>query len=221
MEAEGDNVIMQEMSVITAAKEGNSLVEKATTAQIYYAEANEKINVLVAMVCETYWKSFHRMLIYMISRFETDEKVFRIANNSFKDKVDLPADIDLGTVEAVDDFDADIRVMVGPTAAGRAKEIQDTMLAIDRGIMANQQIGLLMQGGMLTPEDTKFINIVALMEDLLPKLGKRSERRYFLQAKPPVAPTGQSQTVAGETAPQLGSTSIPAGETAGITPRKM
>jgi len=181
VEAGADAAMMEEMSGVTPGKMGMGKEEKATVAQINYSESNAKIDLLIAIVGETYWKSFYSILGYLIQRFETDETVFRIANSKFQTREEVSV---LATEQDLD-FDADCIVEIGPGTVGREFEIRQTMLAIDRAILGNQAIGSLLQTGVLDPKTTKFINIGALMEDLLPKLGKKSTDRYFIQAQPP------------------------------------
>lgn len=199
-EAMADAGMMDEMSGITPGKRGMGTEEKATVAQINYSESNAKIDLLIALVGETYWRSFHSQLAYMIQTFETDENVFRIANASFrqKQKLDwLPDEYNL-------DFDADCVVLIGPGTVGREFEIRQTLLAMDRAAMGNQATGALLQMGVIAPEDALFVNTQALMEDLLPKLGKKSVERYFIKAQQPQGQGGQNPALAGRGAPQVG-----------------
>lgn len=204
-EAQADDFMMQEMSGITAGKLGVERSDKATVAQINYQEANEKIAYFVAIVGETYWRQFNYKLAYMIQNFETDEKVIRIANRNFYSREEAPVQ---PYIDMVDDFDADIRISLGPQAAGRNMEIQNTMLLMDRSVMYNQQMMALLQAGVVKPQDAKFINNAALAEDLLPLLGKRSQLRYFISANPPQAQAGGTGAVEGRLTPQIGATDI-------------
>jgi hypothetical protein len=206
-EASADDFMMQEMSGITAGKQGMERSDKATVAQINYQEGNEKIAYFVALVGETYWRSFNYQLAYMVQNFETDEKVIRIANSSFQQKEEAPF---MPYIDMVDDFDADIKITLGPQAAGRNQEIQNTMLLMDRSVMYNQQLMGLLQAGVLKADDAKFLNISALAEDLLPALGKRSQQRYFIAAQPPPPQegTGGNGGIEGRNTPQIGATDI-------------
>jgi len=200
MEAAADEAMMNEMSGVTPGKVGMGNEQKATVAQINYSESNAKIDLMIAIIGETYWKSFYSILAYLEQRFETDEVVIRIANENFVDKNEVPELV----AESDFDFDADIVVNIGAGTVGREFEIRQTMLAIDRAIISNQATGALVQAGVLQPENAKFINITAMMEDLLPKLGKRSLERYFIKVSPPTeqgklpslgasTPTGNSE----------------------------
>jgi hypothetical protein len=204
-EASADDLMMQEMSGITAAKMGAETSDKATVAQINYQESNEKIAYFVAVVGETYWRQFNYKLAYMIQNFETDEKVIRIANSSFQQKEEAPF---MPYIDVIDDFDADIKITLGPQSAGRNQEIQNTMLLMDRSVMYNQQLMGLLQAGVVKPDQAKFMNISAFAEDLLPALGKRSQQRYFIAANPPQAPPGGDGGIEGRTSPQIGATDV-------------
>jgi uncharacterized protein YdcH (DUF465 family) len=162
---------------------------------------------LVAVAGETYWRTFNYNLAYMVQNFETDEKVIRIANSSFQQKEEAQF---MPFIDMVDDFDADIKITLGPQAAGRNAEIQNTMLLMDRSVMYNQQLMGLLQAGVLKAEDAKFMNISAFAEDLLPALGKRSQQRYFLAAQPPPPQQGPGGNggIEGRNTPQIGATDI-------------
>jgi hypothetical protein len=217
-DAAADDYMMQEMSGVTQTKEGLSQAEKATVAQLNYMESNEKINLFIFLIAETYWKQFHSQLAYLIQTFETDQKILRIANQTWKVKMNMP---ELPDVEDVGDFDADIVVKVGPTVAGRQADIQNTMLAIDRGLMYNQQLAAMLQTGVVDPKRAKAINIQALYEDLLPRLGKKSTARYWLelQAPPPQIPAQGGEVpggpgaegLMGRASPQIGGREIDMG----------
>jgi hypothetical protein len=185
-EAGADDMMMNEMSGITAGKLGMDQSEKATTSQLNYMESNEKLNLFIAIISETYWKQFHSQLAYLITAFETDKKVIRIANKNWKMKEGASGV--LKDVDDFSDFDADIVIDVGPTVAGRQSDIQNTMLAIDRGIMYNQQLAGMLQAGVVNPTTVKAINIQSLYEDLLPRLGKKADARYWMKLKPPPPP---------------------------------
>lgn len=208
-EAQADDFMMQEMSGITAGKQGMETSDKATVAQINYQEGNEKIQYFIAIAGETYWRTFNYNLAYMVQNFETDEKVISIANSSFQQKEEAPSQF-MPYIDMVDDFDADIKITLGPQAAGRNAEIQNTMLLMDRSVMYNQQLMGLLQAGVIKPGDAKFVNNVSLMEDLLPALGKRSQQRYFITAQPPPPQEGPGGTGGpeGRATPQIGATDI-------------
>jgi len=204
-EANDDDLMMQEMSGVTSEKMGMTRTDKATVAHINYQEANEKLAYFISIAGDTYWRQFHYKLAYMIANFETDETVIRIANQNFFAKEESPVQ---PYIDNFEDFDADIRITLGPQAAGRNQEIQNSMLLMDRSVMYNQQLMGLLQAGVINPQDAKFMNISALAEDLLPALGKRSQQRYFISAKPPQMQTPQNPAIAGRMAPQIGNLDI-------------
>jgi hypothetical protein len=210
-EAAADDGMMQEMSGVTAELSGMGKAEKATTSQINYMEGNEKIGVFLAMIANTYWKDFNSKMIYMISKFCTDEKAIRIANESFRMKENDPGAAMLPAVEDFE-FDADVAVNIGPTASGKDFLIRNTMLAMDRATMYNTQMAQMVQTGVIPMEEAKFANVMALMEDLMPLIGKKSSQKYWIQAQPPPMPvegTGDNGAMQGRKQPQVGATKIP------------
>ena len=184
MEASADEGMMQETGGITPQHLGLGKNEKATVAQINQTEGNAKIDLYIAIVGETFFRSFYSQLAYLIQQFETDEVVFRVANASLRDEGYEGEDIyDLG-------FEADCIVNVGLGTVGRQQEIQTTMLAMDRVIMANQAMVGLASAGMVPPEGIRIFDPTAFMEDMLPLMGKKDLARYFMQMPQPTQPGG-------------------------------
>lgn len=186
MEASADEGMMQEVAGITAQHLGLGRNEKATVASINQAEGGAKVDMYIAIVGETFIRDFYSQLAYLIQIFETDEKVFRIANESLRQEgVEFGEDIyDL-------DFEADCVVNVGLGTVGRQQEIQTNMLAMDRAIMANQATAALLATGAQPKGGIRFIDPTAFMEDMLPLLGKKELDRYFVTIAPPQSPGGE------------------------------
>jgi hypothetical protein len=179
MEANADDGMMQELGGVTAQHLGLGRNEKATVAQINQVEGNAKIDLYIAIVGETFVRDFYSQLAYLIQRFETDEKIFSIANEELRREGFKGEEIfDL-------DFEADAIVNVGLGTVGRQQEIQQTMLAMDRAIMSNQAMVGLASAGLVPPEGLTLFNTNAFIEDVLPKLGKKDLNRYFINVPPP------------------------------------
>lgn len=211
LEAQQDDAMMQEMSGVVPGKLGMETATKATVAQINYAESNAKIDLYIAIVAETFMKDFYSLLAYYIQRFETDERVFRIANEALlvKDK-DNPFNEDVYNL----DFEADCIINVGLGTMSREMEINKSFLAMDRAIMANTAMANLVKVGGVPPEGLRFIDATKIMEDVLPKLGKKDLRRYFFtvgqgQGQGQQQWPGQNPALAGRTAGGLGRTEMP------------
>lgn len=198
MEASADEGMMQELAGITAQHLGIGKNEKATVAQINQAEGNAKIDMYIAIVGETFIRDFFSQLAYQIQIFETDETIFRIANEQLRQEGFEGEDIyDL-------EFEADCTVNVGLGTVGRQQEIQTTMLAMDRAIMSNQALAALLQSGARPAATMRFIDPSAFMEDMLPKLGKKDLAKYFIPIEPP--PPQPPQGAGGGVGGQGGST---------------
>lgn len=181
-EASKDEEMMMEMSGITDAKMGSMQNEKATTAQINLSEANAKIELFTSIVSKTWFHDFYRTLAKMIQKFETDETIFRVANEKMnrelekqgKPKNALP-------IYIIDDFDADIRIKVGLSSVAKQSKIQNTLVTMDRAIMANQSMIALLKAGVIQPgQKVNIFDITKFMDDLLPELGKKDVQNYVL-----------------------------------------
>src|SRR3990172_5165887 len=182
-EAAIDEAMMQEISGITPPKMGMERAEKATVAQINITESNAKIDFYLALVGETFIRQFYYKLAYYIQRFETDDKIFRVANMTLMRKNNgvNPA------VISVDDFEADVSVVVGAGAVSTDLEIRNLMLLMDKGIMSNQATSQLMQMGLQPPQGFILFNTTQFMIPMLQKMGRRDIEKYFIKV-PPLPP---------------------------------
>lgn len=206
MEAASDEAMMAEMSGITPGKQGMDSSDKATIAQINYSESNAKIDLFIALVGETYMRDFYSQLAFMVQKFETDEKVYRIANDQFRKDNQAPYLDDVYDI----DFEADCTVNVGMGTVGRDMELKQTFLAMDRAMMSNQSLIQLVSIGAAPPDGIRLFDTTTFMEDILPKLGHKDINRYFIQVQN--APqqgqgtlgTGVNPGLAGRGVPQQG-----------------
>ena len=192
-EAASDEAMMEEMSGVTPSKQGMGTESKATVAQINYAEGNAKIDLFLAIIGETFVKDWYDTLIYLIQRFETDEKVFRVANSKMQREYPYIKK----AVVVIDDFEADCILNVGVGQAGRQMEIQQILLAMDRANISNQATLGIVGTGIIDPRGIKFFDTSKFMEILLPKLGHKNIKDFFLTVTP--MPQTNPAAVGGET----------------------
>lgn len=212
VESGADEAMMQEMSGITPSKQGLGKEDKATVAQINLAEGNAKIDVFIAIVGNTFVQDFLNGLVFLIQRFETDKKIFRVANMQMQRQyLGMQAQALLPPIFIVDDFDADVVVNVGTGTVGRQQEIQQGLMAMDRAIVSNQNILALLQTGIIDPSTIKLFDVSAFMEDLLPKIGFKNISKYYasltqapIGGMPPEAGGGMNPAIAGRMQPQIG-----------------
>lgn len=218
VEAGADEAMMMEMSGVTPAKMGLERAEKATVGMNNLTESNAKIDLFSAIVGETWMKRFYQKLAYLTQRFCTDEDLIRVANKTYRirNQVDyhmLPTD-----VNEVDDFDADVIVDCGVGSISRENSIRETMLAMDRAVMANQSTISMLQVGIIPREEARIIDITKLfVENMLPKIGYKNYQDYYVRViPPPPQPVknpvdgGPNSKVAGVLAPQ-GAADVPPG----------
>jgi hypothetical protein len=204
VEAQADEGMMQEMSGVTASKSGMDNSTKTGVAQINLTESNAKIDLFIAIIGETWMRKFHQKLVYLIQRFETDEKFMRVANKKYREKakVDhwtMPYDI-----TDVDDFDADVIVETGVGSVNRDMEIKNAMLAMDRAVMANQSMIQLLATGAVPKQEMKLFDTSKFMtEKILPKIGFKNTQDYLFAVAPPPpqAPAGGGRSIQGAQAP--------------------
>lgn len=201
LEADVDNAMLEDVSGVTAAIQGIDKSGTATQSQINLNQGAAKIDLYINIVAETYYKDFILTLAKMIQRFETNENIFRVANQN------------IGAEGIYDiDFDADVRLNVSPNI-GREQEIRQLLLILDRGAIYNQAQIQLLQIGAVPSGGIKLFNGAQVFADLMPKLGKNEIEQYFVTI-PPIPPqtnTGTSsnsaEALAGLTQPQQGNLS--------------
>ena len=207
IEANADEAMMQEMSGVTAGKEGMGKETKATVAQINYTESNAKIDLYIAIVGETFMKDFYSELARQVQRFESDIKVYQIANEHLRVQTQNPAIENLYDL----DFEADCIINVGLGTVGREVELRQLMLAYDRGIMTLQATANLAKLGVMPPEGMQVPNMSKIFEMILIKQGHKNIKDFFIQLPPPqMSPEGQGgQGMGGAIQPQVGETVMP------------
>jgi hypothetical protein len=208
---------MDEISMVTPGKQGLGRESKATVAQINQAEANAKIDLVVAIVGVTFINNFYYMLTNMIQRFETDKKIFRVANEPLRMDGSLnPLEED---ILDIDDFEADIILEVGLDKVSRSLQIQQKLLVADKMIMANQStVGLMGIPGAVPQGGVKFFNITKYMEEIFPDIGVKNFREFYFytgQPQPEAGAGGGNAAIAGNLTPQIGSSISPTTPTGG------
>jgi len=202
MEAAQDEGMIAEMSAVTPGKLGMDRASKATTSQINFNESNAKIDLFITTLAETYFRDFFSLLAYFIQLFETDETVFRIANDSLHKKMKMQPGQMLPFVDNLE-FEADCIIQVGAGTVSQEVETRNLMLAMDRANMSNQAMAQIAQLGMIPPEGLEIFSIPEFMRVILPKLGQKNVDKFFVKVPPPppAAPEGggapQDPDVAG------------------------
>jgi hypothetical protein len=206
MEVANDFSIMDEMSGVTDTKRGTLDNEKATVAQINQAEGNAKIDLFLATIGETFMKQFFYNLGCMISKFETDEKVFRVANEQLR-KEDPKMMEGKENIYDLEDFDADVVVEVGASTTSKELKIRQGMLLLDRAIQSNNVVALMLKNGIQPQGEVSMFNISKFIADMAPDLGYKNVKDYQMPVAPPqqegAAPGGDmNQQAEGQEAPQ-------------------
>lgn len=208
LEASVDEEMIQEMGGYVDIKQGTaSANQKATTAQINLGESNEKIDLFIAIVAETFVKNFYFMLIQLEQMFETNETAFRIANEPLR-RTGMVSPFE-GDIQDIDDFDADLKLEVSLNKVAQQLQINQMLLAMDKMIMANQSLVSLMGiPGAVPPQGLRFFDITKVMEEFLPLIGRKNYKDFFFQSGQPVNEEGGTgragNQIQGTLSPQIG-----------------
>lgn len=201
--------MIDEMSAVNPTKQGSSNVDKATVAQINLTESNAKHDLFVAIAGQTYFHQFIYNLAKQISMFETDERIFRVANEMLRQENDPNAtNANMYDVE----FDFDIEIQAGLSEVSRGLKAQQISSAMQTALQSNNSTILALKSGIQIPNPT-IIDVGQMEIDLLPELGMPNLSKYLVpvQAPKPEQPQGgqgsaeggeQSQVAEGQNAPQ-------------------
>lgn len=189
VEAGQDEGMMSELAGVTPGKMGMERTQKATVAQINLSESNAKVDLFMAILANTWYRDFYTQLVWMIQEFETSKKIFQIANRT----LEVRRGQALGTsdIKRVDDFDADIRIRIGPGQVGEAQTIQRIMMAWDKAMQSNQgMIQLLSTGVIGSAGSVKLFDPTKFAELLLPKFGVKNVQDFFVNVQGVDNPAG-------------------------------
>ncbi len=190
IEANADEQMMSEMSGVTPGKMGQETTDKATVAQINFSESNAKIDLYLSIVGETFVKDFYSELTRLIQLFETDEHVFKIANDKFRGEEEgaefAPDVFDL-------DFDADVEVEVGAGLVGKDIKLKQKFLFADRAIQSNSTQLALASSGIIDPRSVRMFDTVAILEDMAKDLGMKNIQRFLIPMQQAELPPEASQ----------------------------
>jgi hypothetical protein len=186
-DAASDELMMQDMSGIIPALEGRSQTDKATVAQLNLAQGNAKLELYLAVVEKTFMTPLYGKLARMIQRFETDATIFRVANQTYAERTQTVPPF---PILSIDDFVADVVVEVGIGATSREQQIQQLILAMDRGMQSNNAVALMAKAGVMPPDGKlKVVNVPLVFTELMKKMGHQDVDRYVIdwQLQPPQA----------------------------------
>jgi len=209
-EAGEDERMMNELQglppVLQGMQESNT---KATTAQLNQTNANLKVDLFLAIVAETFIKNFYQSIIKLEQLFETDDTVFRVANEPLRVSGHLGIFDD--DITDIDEFDFDFILEVTPDKASRQVEVNQLLLAMDKMIMANQSLVSLMSvPGAVPQEGVRLFDLTQVMTKFLPKIGIKDYVNFFFQSGQPVLDEGAGGTggagnaIQGSITPQVG-----------------
>lgn len=196
IEAAQDNAMLEESSGVVPPLQGiQDANTKATTAQLNSINANVKIDLFVAIVAETFMMSFYHMVVHLEQQFETDEDIFRIANEPLRvDKSLSPFEED---IQDIDDFEVDFTLEVTPDKASQQAQISQLNIAIQNMIMSNQStIGMLSIPGAVPEGGLDMFSIPEVMKELLPMLGVKNYKDFIVRTGQPTSQQGGSGGVA-------------------------
>ena len=178
-ESQQDMGMMEDVSGVTAAVNGMGNSDTATETQINLSQGTAKLDLYTGIVGEVYFTDFVAGLGYLIQRFETDEKIFKICQG----KLEVETGIIHSDVYDLD-FEADYEISAGINV-GKESELRQSFLVLDRGAMYNQTQTTLLQMGAVPPDGVKMFNSSAVFEDILKIVGKKDFAKYFVMIPPP------------------------------------
>jgi hypothetical protein len=203
IEAGADQSMIEEMMGIPPVKQGTSTSSKTGVTALNLQEANTKENLFIATIGETLFRQIIYLLAYEIQLFETDERIFRVANENARKEVN---DAKLDNIYDVE-FDMDVEIEVGLNEVSRSIEIQRKLLFIDRALQANQSTILMLRSGIQMP-NPQAVDTAEMLNDTAKDFGIDNLKKYLVPLTPPQPQQPQqgggapAQQAEGQMAPQ-------------------
>jgi hypothetical protein len=190
IEAAQDEAMMEELSGVVPPLQGvQDANTKATTAQLNASNANVKIDLFLAIVAETFMKNFYHMVIHLEQQFETDEDIFRIANEPLRLGGELSSYEE--DIQDIDDFEIDFTLEVTPDKVTQQAQVNQLNIAIQNMIMSNQSaISMMGIPGAVPPEGLEVFSIPRVMKELLPMMGVKNYNDFIIRTGQPVPQEG-------------------------------
>lgn len=216
MEVNADQVMMDELSGVNPAKNGDSNINKTGVVQANLAEANAKIELYVAIVSETFFRQFIYLLAYYIQLFETDERIFKVAKIRMQEEEQVPVDKRDNIYDL--DFDMMVEIHVGLGEVSRAARMNQDFAFMQQLQAANQSTIMALKSG-IGMDKPVFYDVGAMILERAEDYGFTNLKRYAVPVQsPPQEPTAgpggsAAQSVEGGAAAQP---NAPGAEAAGF-----
>lgn len=191
-----DGAMIDEESGVNATTQGMSSTGKTGEAQINLSQSSVKLDLNTAVVGQTLFHQFIYVLAYMISKFETNEQLFKKANASLialygKDLPDGFKDI-----YDIDDFDADVEVEVGFSEVSRAIRTQRAMGFMQMMSQANMATFQALAQG-IKMENPRVFNVGEASLEFAPDFGIQNPSRFLVAVQPPPPETPEAGEAGG------------------------
>jgi hypothetical protein len=211
MEANQKMQMLEELCGVNDTVLGMSKTGKTGEAQINFANAQGKIDLFTAIVGQTFFHQSIYILAYMISKFETDEKFFRVVNEKLRDQGVMQ---DGAKDEYNVDIDMDLEIDVGMSEVSRGIQSQRKLQAFQALTQANQATAMMLKSGIQPKKEITVFDLSEIAAELLPEFGLKNLDKYKYAVIPPPqpqpgaggagAPSGGAagQAVEGAAAPQ-------------------
>jgi hypothetical protein len=169
--------------------------ETATGVSRHEANANKKISMVIKNLAYTLFLPAFKMLLRLEQEYVTDDFVEMVTGKRLGWKF---ASDSLPPKEVIQgDFDLMINLNIS-----KQTQLNRLMLVMDRANVVNQSTALLVQGGVLKPQDAKFINSMTIFDRMLPLLGEKDIDEFKIQVQQPPPQEGQLPGVASQPALQ-------------------
>lgn len=167
--------------------------ETATAVTSQNVNANKKISQIIKNLANTLVLPALNMLLRLEQTYETDDFIKLVTGRQlgwrFADDSIPPREIIEG------DFD-----LIVNTGINKQTQLNKIFLMMDRGNATNAALGQLVQMGIVSPDQVKFIDIAKLYDIALPILGYKDVDEFKLQAKaPPPQQGGEATGIAPQT----------------------
>jgi hypothetical protein len=166
--------------------------ETATAVTAHTANANKKIQMVINNMARTLFVPSFQMLLRLEQYYETDKFIEMVAGR----KLGWGGWADQMPAKEYIQGEFELNASVG---VNKQLQLNKLMLIMDRGNQYNATMAMMVQSGVVKPQDVKFFNPQTVLARALAILGEKEFKEFIIQAVAPPPEMGKTPGVASQT----------------------
>lgn len=152
--------------------------ETATAVTSHVANANKKIAMLIRNLAVTLFLPVFKALLRLEQTYETDAFIELVTARKLG--WNLANDATPPTTYIMGDFDLVVNMGVN-----KQMQLNKWLLILDRGNQYNATLAMMVQNGVVSPQNVKFFNPDPVWQRILATLGEKAYEEFQVQAQAP------------------------------------